>query len=186
MPGDVFPKESVTDNVKWLAIGLIAAFLFLQFLGFAFSTKSPIVAVVSPSMRHESGAFQEWLEENELTDEVKEWPFRNGFLQGDMIVIVGPRREEIKVGDVVIYGEPQNCHVVNPIIHRVIEVTEDGYVIKGDNNPGRIDCDGRPIPFEWIQGKAVLSVPYAGLPRYVLWCATNWELCKRQYEPPRA
>ena len=42
------------------------------------------------------------------------------------------------------------------VVHRVIEVTEDGYVTQGDNNSFK----DAPIVYEDIKGKSALVVPY--------------------------
>lgn len=65
---------------------------------------------------------------------------------GDVVVVY--KSSEIRVGDVVIY-ESRGSYV----IHRVIEVCDNGYLIKGDNNPIYDGC----IPKELIVGK-VLSI----------------------------
>ncbi|MEM0025067.1 MAG: signal peptidase I [Zestosphaera sp.] len=65
---------------------------------------------------------------------------------GDVVVVY--KSSEIRVGDVVIY-ESRGSYV----IHRVIEVRSNCYLIKGDNNPIPDGC----IPKELIAGK-VLSI----------------------------
>lgn len=65
---------------------------------------------------------------------------------GDVVIVYKPN--EISVGDVVIYKGRGNY-----VIHRVIEVRDNCYLIKGDNNPLPDGC----IPKELITGK-VLSI----------------------------
>lgn len=65
---------------------------------------------------------------------------------GDVVIVY--KSGEIKVGDVVIYEGRGNY-----VIHRVIEVRNNCYLIKGDNNPLPDGC----IPKELIKGK-VLSI----------------------------
>ena len=45
------------------------------------------------------------------------------------------------------------------VVHRIIDVTEDGFIIKGDNNPSK--DPGFPTEDD-IRGKVVYVVPYVG------------------------
>lgn len=65
---------------------------------------------------------------------------------GDVVIVY--RSSDVKVGDVVIYLNRGNY-----VIHRVIEIRSNCYVIKGDNNSLPDGC----IPKELITGK-VLSI----------------------------
>lgn len=65
---------------------------------------------------------------------------------GDIVIVY--KSDEIRVGDVVIYKSRENY-----VIHRVIEIRSNCYLIKGDNNPLPDGC----IPKELITGK-VLSI----------------------------
>ncbi|MFN3267913.1 MAG: signal peptidase I [Zestosphaera sp.] len=65
---------------------------------------------------------------------------------GDVVIVYKPN--EVSVGDVVIYKGRGNY-----VIHRVIEVRDNCYLIKGDNNPLPDGC----ISKELITGK-VLSI----------------------------
>lgn len=65
---------------------------------------------------------------------------------GDVVIVY--KSGEIRVGDVVIYEGRGNY-----VIHRVIEVRNNCYLIKGDNNPLPDGC----IPKELVTGK-VLSI----------------------------
>ena len=54
----------------------------------------------------------------------------------EIIIGVPVEPEEIQVGDVIAYraGEKNLC--LQPIIvHRIIEVTDEGFIFQGDNNP---------------------------------------------------
>jgi len=55
-------------------------------------------------------------------------------------------------GDIVAYV---NSGGIN-IVHRIIEVTQDGYVTQGDNNPSK----DAPIIHENVKGKVALVLPY--------------------------
>lgn len=54
---------------------------------------------------------------------------------GEIIIGVPVEPEEIKVGDVVAYRAGEKNFCFYPIIvHRVIEVTDGGFIFQGDNN----------------------------------------------------
>ncbi len=54
---------------------------------------------------------------------------------GSLVVTKAVTAEEIEVGDVVGYWTGNRFIGINPIIlHRVIAITEEGYLLKGDNN----------------------------------------------------
>ncbi len=159
------PKNVILENVFYIFVGALAAFLFMQALGLAFDTEIPVVSVVSGSMRHDDGSYQNWVESHNLEEEVKDWPFTHGLKEGDMIVILG--NEDIQIGDVIVYESPRFGH---PIIHRVIEIQEEGYVTKGDNN---LNKDPQLVKPSWVKGKAKLAVPVLGLPRMALQRSTG-------------
>ena len=60
------------------------------------------------------------------------------------------------MGDVILYINPKLGY---PIIHRVINVTEEGYITKGDRNPAP---DPWIVKKEWIKGKALIVIPLLG------------------------
>ncbi len=67
-------------------------------------------------------------------------------------VVVVMRTHEVSVGDVVLWcSGPAYC-----VLHRAINVTSQGVVTKGDNNPLP---DKGPIPFNRVVGKAVAKIP---------------------------
>lgn len=54
---------------------------------------------------------------------------------GSLVITEVVTAEEIEVGDVVGYWTGNRFIGINPIIlHRVIAITEEGYLLKGDNN----------------------------------------------------
>jgi signal peptidase I len=149
---------------SWLA-NLAIAFVLIKFivyplLGFIFGTALPVVAVVSSSMDHSAlndgicgvypapdiksyddywNACGGWYEARGITKEAfREYPFHNGFDKGDIMVIVGGARSEIKQGDVMVFEARQQY----PIIHRVVSIAESPqgaiYSTKGDHNPVQI------------------------------------------------
>lgn len=165
--------------ISWFA-SLLVAFVLIKFiiypaLGLLFGTQFPIVAVVSESMEHE-GSFDEWWAvhedfylRNEITkDQFLEFPFKNGFNKGDIMILVGEHPEQIKRGEILVFwsGKPY------PIIHRVTKVgvsEESGerfFQTKGDNNRDQVRqppvLDETNIQSDQIVGKAVMRIPYLG------------------------
>ncbi len=149
--------------LSWL-VNLLIAFVVIKFiiypvLSLLFGSTLPVVAVVSSSMDHGAvdgticgkradsvHGFDEywnqcggWYEARGITKaEFSEYPFRRGFDKGDIMVLVGPSRSEIKQGDILVFEAQQQY----PIIHRLVNVTTvDGEIIrstKGDHNADQI------------------------------------------------
>ncbi|MEW5897068.1 MAG: hypothetical protein AB1668_05220 [Nanoarchaeota archaeon] len=175
---------------SWLA-NVIVAFLLIRFiaypvLGMLLGTSFPIVAVVSESMQHdlhsgvlcgkEFSQFHDsfdnywkvcggWYEAKGVTkEEFKKFPFQNGFYKGDVIVLWRANRNNIDIGDILIFqgNKPQ------PIIHRIVKVwTEDStyfYQTKGDHNADSITgtMGETKISEGRIYGKGLFRVPYLG------------------------
>ncbi|MBS3163747.1 signal peptidase I [Candidatus Woesearchaeota archaeon] len=173
------------DNsaASWI-VNIILAFIIVKFLiypglGLLFGTGYPVVAVVSSSMEHNSG-FESWWEnnkvwytENNITkDKFLGFPQKNGFNKGDIMVLIGRKPLNIKVGDVAVF----KGSLKDPIIHRVVRIfMEDGnYYIqtKGDNN-GASRNDELKIPVDSILGKAVLRIPWLGWIKILAFEAIN-------------
>ena len=53
---------------------------------------------------------------------------------GSWVVGVPARGEEITVGDVVAYRKENGTKLQPTIIHRVVGITESGFIFQGDNN----------------------------------------------------
>ena len=128
--------DKYTDGPFGVVIYLFLCFIIAYganaALGIALNTKTPVVAVFSDSMI----------------------PI---FYKGDMIIVFGEKN--IKLGDIVVFDSPDLKY---PIIHRVVEIKNNGVITKGDNNP--ISDEGRwgTIPFDNIYGKAMLKIPLLG------------------------
>ncbi|MBN2368733.1 signal peptidase I, partial [Candidatus Woesearchaeota archaeon] len=95
----------------------------------------------------------------------EKYPFKNGFDTGDIIVLIGKKAEDIKIGDVIVFKSNQP----DPIIHRVIKKweTEGEYHFqtKGDHNGNSIQgsfLNEIDIKKEQIIGKAVFRIPFLG------------------------
>lgn len=166
---------------SWI-VNIILAFVIIKFLvypglGFMLGTTHPVVAVISSSMEHQ-GSFDAWWSGKscctsfECTEKVsqeelyipylitktqfKEFKFKNGFNKGDMMVLTSAK--DIKIGDIIVFSAN---HRSDPIIHRVVDINEDGYATKGDNNCGSADFEHN-IPKDKIVGKASMKVPLLG------------------------
>lgn len=179
------------DSITSFLVNIVVAFLVIRFLfypllGIILGTSFPIVAVVSESMEHGlhegklcGGSFTEFKESfdnywkvcggfygaNGISKEqFRNFPFRDGFDKGDVIMLWRANRGNIEVGEILVFqGEkPQ------PIIHRVVKVWgEDGqqyYQTKGDHNSGSIQgTQGEmKIAQERIYGKGIMRIPYVG------------------------
>ncbi len=66
--------------------------------------------------------------------------------------------KEIEIGDIIVFSAN---HRSDPIIHRVVDINEEGYITKGDNNCGSAEFE-QNIPKERIIGKAAMKVPWLG------------------------
>lgn len=113
----------------------------------------------------------DWYAKKNITKEhFQEFPYKNGFNTGDIMVLWGKKPQNIHVGDVIVFqGQIRN----DPIIHRVVDKWEsDGrfyFQTKGDHNPdSNFDefeiAEERIIGYEKYEkgSVAVLQIPYLG------------------------
>ncbi len=165
---------------------LIIRFIFYPLLGLVLGTSFPIVAVVSESMEHGLHEkklcgeyftkFREsfdnywevcgnWYEDMGITSQkFASFPFRDGFDKGDVILLWRAHRDNVEVGDILVFqgDKPQ------PIIHRVVKVWQEDekfyYQTKGDHNSGSIQgtFGETKIGEERVYGKGILRIPYFG------------------------
>jgi hypothetical protein len=162
---------------SWL-VNIVLAFLLIKFilypgLGLVLGSDFPVVAVVSSSMEHHPGNFDEWWATNEdfyLSKNITKfdfmnYPFKNGFNKGDIMILTGAKADQVKKGTVIVYWSRKPY----PIIHRFVGYTTDGdqrfLTSKGDNNPSMVqtfELNEYRIQEEHVVGKAVLRVPYLG------------------------
>lgn len=191
-------KKDVIENVKYIAFGIIAAYLLNFGLGVVLRSDLPIVAVVSCSMEHDitnrcdnppkpkphicGNYFEEkkhlnfdeyweicgsWYEDNSkiTKEEFLKYSIRDGFLMGDVLVVKGVQKDQLKVGDVIVYSiRGQSV----PIVHRIIKIEGDKIITKGDHNS--VSDPWKP---EKIHGKAVFVIPFLGWPKLALNCLLN-------------
>jgi hypothetical protein len=182
------------DSILSCIVNVILAFLVIKFivypgLGWEVHTSHPVVAVVSSSMEHE-GTFDDWWDSNAQCGEVTcqqsdyydsigitretfdEFPFRNGFNAGDIMVLYGT--ENIEQGDIIVfYAKQMPGSIVKvspeaaiqyrsePIIHRVIEISDSSLKTKGDHNPVSYKFES-DIKEDEIIGKALFRIPFLG------------------------
>ncbi len=183
--------------LSWVTLAIIVfvgfKYVVYPLIGFAIGTSLPVVAVISESMEHrvnvdgegvyymcgisfssrpDSVSFErwwricgEWYEDNtDITlEDFEEFKFRDGFNKGDIIIARGKKPENIQVGEVIIFQATQPV----PIIHRVIDVREEGstfyFTAKGDNNADVNSAIGENrIHEDNVIGVAVFKIPYIG------------------------
>ena len=74
---------------------------------------------------------------------------------GSVVVIKPVNPETLNVGDVICYSFSEST----TITHRVVNITDEGFITKGDAND---DPDQRPVKKEEIIGKVILTIPFVG------------------------
>ncbi|MGC8940483.1 MAG: hypothetical protein ACP5JY_00365 [Candidatus Nanoarchaeia archaeon] len=158
-------EDSLASLIADLLIVLfLSKYIIYPLIGLALGTSFPFVVVVSSSMDHYNKDFDNWweankawyLERNITKEQFQAFPFKDGFKKGDVFVVRGIKN--ISVGDVIIYTIPSQK---DPIIHRVVNKSEDYYETKGDANQGQFGFEKVVLPSQ-IKGKAVIKIPYLG------------------------
>jgi len=166
------------ESFKGWIFSIIFLFVFIKFIFFPglsliTGTSLPLAIVESCSMYHDRnliGNFNSWFERHDEKysafeiekNNFENFDFKKGLNKGDILFVVGTNPEKIKVGDVIIFNANQR----NPIIHRIIGMTEvDGkkvFSTIGDNNEGQISFE-KSISEDELVGKPVLKIaPYLG------------------------
>mgnify|MGYP001568011270 CR=1 FL=1 len=108
-----------------------------KILAWSLGTSYPMAAITSGSM----------------------WPVLK---EGDLVLIKAVTREEVGIGDIIVYRNKPNSGFT---IHRVLRLDQDQIVTKGDANFN----EDQPIVYESIVGRALtlggkpLRLPYLGL-----------------------
>ena len=178
-----FRKDSWTSLIVTLILAFVLIkFIFFPLLSLITGTALPLVIVESCSMYHSEGL--EEVMKNEVYanynlnfSDTNDWSFKNGLSKGDVIFVLGIDKEDIEVGDVVIF-EGGSRH---PIIHRVIKTGGGKITTKGDHNSGllgnEVDVDG-----DLVVGRAVFRVPLVGWVKLIFYefnrAAGEKGLCK--------
>ncbi|MBW3010710.1 signal peptidase I [Candidatus Woesearchaeota archaeon] len=185
------------DNSIWSwIVNVILAFLIIKFLvypalGLGLGTSYPIVAVISSSMDHAlangemCGKYPvnyqsdledfwrvcgDWYEERDITfEQFKEFPLKNGFKKGDLIVLKGRDPKDINIGDIIVFQASDPRVKPEPIIHRIVKKTaiDSEYIFqtKGDHNKDQIDdfiVKETYVSQDRLLGKGWFKIPYLG------------------------
>ncbi len=170
---------------------MIIKFLVYPGLGLLLDTHYPIVAVISSSMDHDlsngevCGKYPvnyngkladfwrvcgDWYTEQDITfEQFQEFPLKNGFKKGDLIVLKGKNPKIINIGDIIVFQAVDPRIKPEPIIHRIVETTQNNdqytFQTKGDHNKDQIDdfiVKETRIGTERLLGKAWFRIPYLG------------------------
>jgi signal peptidase I len=166
--------------LSWIAFIIVAfvviKFIFFPLISFATGTSLPIVIVESCSMYHGEN-FDNWwqnnggwYEERGITKEqFQSFYLTNGFAKGDIFFVTGVKKENIQLGNVIIFTSGNQNR---PIIHRIVGL--DPLETKGDHNSGQLSLemsesvnperiDETNISQNQIIGKvAGFKIPYLG------------------------
>lgn len=166
------------DSFKGWIFSIVFLFVFIKFIFFpglslVTGTSLPLAIVESCSMYHKGNLFSDfdsWWERHDDKYEkhtinkldFKDFPFKNGFNKGDILLIVGANTKNLEEGDIIVF----NANQQNPVIHRIIDVKEIRgekiFSTIGDNNNGQLSFEGE-IKESQIRGKAVAKIaPYFG------------------------
>lgn len=83
---------------------------------------------------------------------------------GDLVVVQSVPTTSLHVGEVIVFGEPDQgvCTDID-IVHRIVNITTQGLYTQGDNrltNPVHDDFD--PVPLSCVRGVVVFALPYLG------------------------
>ena len=125
----------------FLNVGIYAAivvgvlFGLPRFLSWYLETPYPMAAITSGSL----------------------WPVLN---EGDLVFIEGVKRDDIKMGDIVVWRNPQGF-----TIHRVVLLDADTLVTKGDAN----FTEDKPVAYSDVVGRTAkvfgsnARLPYFGM-----------------------
>lgn len=160
--------------ISLIFIFVIIKFVFFPVLNLVTGTDLPLAIVESCSMYHKGdllGSYENWFDRHEQkysefnidNSEFANFNLRKGFNKGDILFIVKANPDKIKIGDVIIFNANQR----NPVIHRVINITEDSsgkriFSTMGDNNYGQLPSEVA-ISEDQLVGKAALRIaPFIG------------------------
>ncbi len=89
---------------------------------------------------------------------------------GDLVVIQSVPISQIHVGDIIVYNGLCSAEGES-VVHRVVNITAQGLITKGDNNARTDQYYGiaiSPITSQCLEGKAVFVIPYVELLAYYI------------------
>jgi len=133
-------KKILKEIIFWIFyIAILAGLIYgiPRGLSYVLKTEYPMASITSGSM----------------------WP---SLKRGDLILIKGieGKKEEIKIGDIVVYKNPKGF-----TIHRVVKLEWNAVTTRGDAN----NVDDQPVSYEEIIGKPLvinnkpLRIPFLGM-----------------------
>lgn len=161
----------------WL-FSIVFLFVFIKFIFFPFlslvtGTSLPLAIVESCSMYHKGNLFSDfdrWWDQQEdkyfefIINKLdfKNFPMKNGFNKGDILLITKANPEKLEVGNIIIFNVNQR----NPVIHRIVDIKEINgqkvFSTLGDNNIGQLNFE-EEVTENQLVGKASLKLaPYFG------------------------
>jgi hypothetical protein len=152
--------------VDLILLYILVRFIFFPSMSLIAGSSLPSVIVESDSMHHIGNFdtwwvnFGKWYEEHNISkQEFVKWNFPDGIDKGDIIIVYGRNKQNIEVGDVVVFDANQP----RPIIHRVIKISDsaDSISTKGDNNIEQLAVE-KNVSYEKIIGKAIFRIPKIG------------------------
>lgn len=198
----IWHSDSFLSWIVALAvIFILIKFIFFPSLSFIMGTNLPLAGIESSSMDHQiikdeknkyglCGNFYlkeddyhinfndywnecgNWYEKNKISkDEFEKFPLKNGFRKGDIVIVWG--RSDVKVGDVIIFKPNSESYAPRPIIHRIVNIKDNGIIqTKGDHNGQQLtisnniyNTDETNISEDKVIGKAIIKIPYLGWPK---------------------
>jgi len=89
---------------------------------------------------------------------------------GDLVVIQSVPISQIHIGDIIVYNGLCSAGGES-VVHRVVNITAQGLITKGDNNAKTDQAYGiaiSPITSQCLEGKAVFVIPYVELLAYYI------------------
>lgn len=154
----VFRNEVVREALSAI---LIIAILYFGIQGAIFlilRTDSPMMAVDSNSMKHTSEGWKNYYLEQGY--DPSKFSFQDGFEKGDLIILKSVNFQEIAVGDVIVFWNPNS---ESNWVHRVAKIENGQILTKGDANPSTDQPNAAPpITPEEVRGKVILVIPKLG------------------------
>ncbi len=166
------------NSFKGWLLSIIFLFIFIKFIFFPFlslvtGTSLPLAIVESCSMYHKGNLFSDfdkwWNQQEDKYFEFiinkfdfQNFPMKNGFNKGDILLITKANPEKLIVGNIIIFNVNQR----NPVIHRIVNIKEINgqkvFSTLGDNNIGQLNFE-EEVTENQLVGKASLKLaPYFG------------------------
>ena len=129
--------KKISEIVVYILIIIAVVFLVPKVSSVILKTPYPIAAISSSSM----------------------WP---SLKAGDLILIKGIRKENLEIGDIVVYKNTNQN--IGFTVHRIVEIKDDTFVTRGDAN----SVNDKPVDYNNLIGKVVgfdkkpLRIPWLG------------------------